>query len=91
MVWACLYILASNGFNGFIPLINGFYPLLSFLYQNNSLIPLFLGDSDADVKIVSEFIKFMMTKWSNNLNERTDGEKSSVMGKRETTIHAQTR
>ena len=43
------------------------------------------------MKIVSEFIKFMMTKWSNNLNERTDGEKSSVMGKRETTIHAQTR
>ena len=49
------------------------------------------GDSDADEKIVSEFIRFMMTKWSANLGERPDSEKSSVMGRRETTIHTQTR
>ena len=49
------------------------------------------GDSDSDVKIVSEFIRFMMTKWAGNLNERSEGEKSSVMGKRETTIYTQTR
>lgn len=49
------------------------------------------GDSDSDVKIVSEFIRFMMTKWAGNLSERSEGEKSSVMGKRETTIYTQTR
>ena len=49
------------------------------------------GDSDADEKIVSEFIRFMMSKWSANLSERPDSEKSGVMGRRETTIHTQTR
>ena len=49
------------------------------------------GDSDADEKIVSEFIRFMMSKWSANLSERHDSEKSGVMGRRETTIHTQKR
>lgn len=49
------------------------------------------GDMEADVQIVSEFIKFMMTKWAKNLDERNEEDKRSVMGKRETTIHAQTR
>merc|ERR1712001_803699 len=33
----------------------------------------------------------MMSKWSANLSERPDSEKSGVMGRRETTIHTQTR
>jgi pre-mRNA-splicing factor 18 len=49
------------------------------------------GDMDADVKIVSEFIKFMMTKWHQALSKRSPDEQSSVMGKRETGIHTQTR
>ena len=46
---------------------------------------------EADVLIVFEFIRFMMTKWGAQLDTRDNDVKSSVMGKRETVIHAQTR
>ena len=49
------------------------------------------GEFDADVKIVIEFIKYFMTKWAKTLETRPEDEKLSVMGKRETGIHAQTR
>ena len=49
------------------------------------------GEFDADVKIVTEFIKYFMTKWAKTLDARPEDEKYSVMGKRETGIHAQTR
>ena len=49
------------------------------------------GDMEADVLIVFEFIRFMMTKWGAQLDTRDNDVKSSVMGKRETVIHAQTR
>ena len=49
------------------------------------------GEFDADVKIVIEFIKYFMTKWAKTLESRPEDEKQSVMGKRETGIHAQTR
>ena len=49
------------------------------------------GDMEADVLIVFEFIRFMMTKWGAHLESRENDVKSSVMGKRETVIHAQTR
>lgn len=49
------------------------------------------GELDADVKIVYEFIKFMMTKWAKGLDLREEDVKTSVMGKREAGIHAQTR
>ena len=49
------------------------------------------GDADKDIQVVTEFIRFMMTKWSQNLESREDETKRSVMGKRETGIHAQTR
>ena len=49
------------------------------------------GDPEVDVVIVSEFVKYMMTKWAKELEKREQDIKMSVMGKRETGIHAQTR
>ena len=49
------------------------------------------GDMEIDCNLVAEFIKFMMTKWSKELEKRDEDDKRSVMGKRETGIHAQTR
>ena len=49
------------------------------------------GDIEADVKLVSEFIRFMITQWGRSLEKRSPEEKTSVMGKRETGIYAQTR
>ena len=49
------------------------------------------GDMEADVVIVFEFIRYMMTKWGVQLDKRDNEIKASVMGKRETVIHAQTR
>jgi len=49
------------------------------------------GDFEADCLIVLEFIRHMMTKWDEKLGKRDSDVKSSVMGKRETVIHAQTR
>jgi len=49
------------------------------------------GDMEAGCHIVYEFIRFMMTKWGTALESRDNDVKSSVTGKRETVIHAQTR
>ena len=48
-------------------------------------------DLDADVKLVYEFIQFMMTKWAKSLDGIAEDVKLSVKGKQETAIHAQTR
>lgn len=48
------------------------------------------GNRAYDCQVILNYFKFILKKWSNELNHRDLNEKKSVQGKIETAIHSQT-
>lgn len=48
------------------------------------------GDSERDQEIILRYLKFVLTTWGNDINQKLDSEKRSLKGKMNAAMHQQT-